>query len=133
HFSATKEGKGRAPAENSTDAASLQDIEALGVAIGDGAWSVRDLSPLWLRRNGDIYDSSDYPDLAALLGALPAGEAWNTITPTTDVVRGIAFGNGIYVAVGDNGYVATSTDLNSWTKRPSGISHNLYAVAYGNG
>lgn len=29
----------------------------------------------------------------------------------------IAYGNGIYVLVGDNGYISTSTNLHDWTER----------------
>jgi len=49
--------------------------------------------------------------------------------------RAIAYGNGKYVAVGDNGYVTTSTDGVNWTtpiQKQSGIS-NWSKIVYGNG
>lgn len=47
--------------------------------------------------------------------------------------KAITYGNGVYVAVGNPGLVATSTDLINWTLRtaPAAVSYN--AVAYGTG
>ena len=42
-------------------------------------------------------------------------------------------GEGLYVAVGPKGYIATSTDLINWTKQTSGTTLAFYDVAYGNG
>ena len=38
----------------------------------------------------------------------------------------------LYVAVGDNGTILTSTDGTTWTSRTSGTSNFLYGVTYGN-
>jgi len=39
---------------------------------------------------------------------------------------------GLFVTVGDNGVILTSSDGISWTKRTSGTTKNLYGVTYGN-
>ena len=41
--------------------------------------------------------------------------------------------NGLFVTVGDNGIIFTSSDGISWTKRTSGTTKNLYGVTYGGG
>jgi hypothetical protein len=51
------------------------------------------------------------------------------LRPTTD----LAFGNGIFVAVGDGGTIVTSTDGMSWTPEVSGSSELLFNVAFGDG
>jgi hypothetical protein len=45
----------------------------------------------------------------------------------------IAFGNGMFVAVGDGGTIVTSADGTSWATPPSGASELLLNVAYGHG
>ena len=42
-------------------------------------------------------------------------------------------GNGLFVVVGEDGIIFTSSDGNSWTERTSGTSEDLYEVTYGNG
>ncbi|MBE6060760.1 MAG: hypothetical protein E7215_11395 [Clostridium sulfidigenes] len=48
----------------------------------------------------------------------------------------IAYGNGIYVLVGDNGYISTSTNLHDWTERinPASIGNKklMYIIYDGN-
>ncbi len=44
----------------------------------------------------------------------------------------LAFGNNVFVAVGRNGAVASSSDGVTWTSRNSEVAYDLYAVAYGN-
>ena len=39
---------------------------------------------------------------------------------------------GLFVTVGDNGIILTSSNGISWTKRTSGTTKNLYGVTYGN-
>ena len=38
----------------------------------------------------------------------------------------------LYVAVGDNGTILTSSDASTWTSRTSGVTENLYGVTYAN-
>jgi len=53
--------------------------------------------------------------------------------PQANPLRGIAFGNGRRVAVGENGAVVVSTDGQAWTTRHLGKGIHLNAVAFGNG
>ena len=46
--------------------------------------------------------------------------------------RSIAYGNGIYVVVGIDGYTAYSTDGENWTRKAVG-ANSWYAIAFGNG
>ena len=45
----------------------------------------------------------------------------------------ITSSTGLFVTVGDNGIILTSSDGISWTKRTSGTTKNLYGVTYGDG
>jgi hypothetical protein len=50
--------------------------------------------------------------------------------PTTDTLRDIAYGNGVFIAVGDNGIIRTSSDALTWTTRASGTIENLNGISY---
>ncbi|MBF0371730.1 MAG: chitobiase/beta-hexosaminidase C-terminal domain-containing protein [Magnetococcales bacterium] len=52
---------------------------------------------------------------------------------TTDSLNEIAYGDGLYMAVGGSGAVITSEDLEVWTQQSSGEDNGLSTVAYGNG
>lgn len=54
-------------------------------------------------------------------------------SPTVSNFAGVAFGNGVWVAVGSSGVIVTSSDGASWTQRTSNTFDNLNAVAYGGG
>jgi len=67
-------------------------------------------------------------------------DQWHTRTlPSAEIyLSGITFGGGLFVAVGDDGSLAreailTSPDGEIWTRRSSGTSNRLNAVAWGNG
>ena len=45
----------------------------------------------------------------------------------------IEYHNGLYVYVGNNGNIYTSTNLNTWIKRTSGVSDKLVGITYGKG
>lgn len=47
--------------------------------------------------------------------------------------RKVTYGNGRFIAVGDNGYVSTSTDGVNWTTPKQVNSKTLYGATYGNG
>ena len=40
--------------------------------------------------------------------------------------------SGLFVVVGDNGTILTSSDGTTWTSRTSGTSNGLYNIFYGN-
>ena len=62
------------------------------------------------------------------------GISWREqISNTTNQLLGIAFGNGLWVAVGVKGTILTSSDGISWTKLTNPTTHNLTEIAYANG
>lgn len=66
------------------------------------------------------------------------GVTWTTRTMNLDGsgqvwYYKVMYGNGIYVAAGDSGYIKTSTDAVTWNIRPSGIYHTFYGGEYSNG
>jgi hypothetical protein len=52
---------------------------------------------------------------------------------TANTLHCVAAGNGLLVAVGDNGSIQTSPSATIWTSRSSGTSLPLFGVAYSNG
>jgi hypothetical protein len=48
-------------------------------------------------------------------------------------LRAVAFGAGVYVAVGDDGTIRRSTNATTWTTVASGTTNDLSGVAFGNG
>jgi hypothetical protein len=64
------------------------------------------------------------------------GITWTQRTSSfgTDSIFSLAYGlDGYWVAGGENGKVAYSTDGITWTQKTTGITGNVYALAYGNG
>jgi probable HAF family extracellular repeat protein len=80
-----------------------------------------------------------------LFGAIVALVCWNTAdllgqshwevkqSGTTSSLNAVTFGNGLFVAVGDDGTILTSADGDVWTARSSGTTDRLPAIAFGNG
>ena len=63
----------------------------------------------------------------------PDGASWTQRTSgTSNRLRGVTYGNGLFVAVGYGGTILTSPDGVSWTARTSGTSNDLFGVTYGN-
>lgn len=60
---------------------------------------------------------------------------WNTLTEgASGTYNAIAFGDGYYVTVGDNGGIAGSADFDTWANLMTPTnSENLYGVTFGNG
>lgn len=54
-------------------------------------------------------------------------------TSTTNGIYGIAYGAGLFVAVGDTGTILTSPDGITWTARASGTTLNLRSIVFANG
>lgn len=52
---------------------------------------------------GNLNDNVDVPLTGPLLMSSPGGAAWNARPPGTNRLRATAFGNGTFVAAGDNG------------------------------
>ena len=58
---------------------------------------------------------------------------WRNPLPQGNTLKGIAYGNGTFVAVGESGTILTSTDGTTWTSRTSGTTYGLNSVTYGSG
>lgn len=125
------------PITDLVDGVGPQDAATVGQAasaIGDFKDSVRDLGEKWLRRNGDLYDKDDYPELADLLPTLEDGLVFEVAdTGTINSINGVAQGEGKYVAVGGNGWVGVSTDRLSWAPKDSTVTDGFFSVTYGAG
>jgi hypothetical protein len=60
-----------------------------------------------------------------------SGYGWTvSANIATGTMNALAFGNGLYVAVGAGGRISTSPDLTTWTARTSGTADNLLGAAY---
>src|SRR5215470_6955217 len=59
---------------------------------------------------------------------------WRNPQPTGNILYGLAYGNGQFVAVGGAGTIVTSTDGTNWVLRESGSRYSFYGgVIYANG
>ena len=61
------------------------------------------------------------------------GNTWTDVGTTQYPWKAITFGNGRFVAVGNDGYVMYSTDGYNWTNGDREIGHDWESVTYGNG
>ena len=71
-----------------------------------------------------------------MYAALSSYASWTTRTSGfgTIAIRGVTYGNGLYVAVGASGKLTTSPDGITWTARTSGFGAiTINGVTYGNG
>jgi hypothetical protein len=74
--------------------------------------------------NGILYSSTN------------SGVTWTSRTSQfgTSQITNVAYGNGVFVAVGSAGKISTSTDGITWTARTANMATNeIAAVAYANG
>lgn len=61
------------------------------------------------------------------------GNVWKSKSITGNILQGVAYGNGTFVAVGFGGVCFTSTDAETWTARSLGTTANMYFIEYVNG
>ena len=75
-------------------------------------------------------------DITSIVTTSTDGTTWTTRTSGfgTTSIRGVTYGDGLYVAVGDDGTLTTSTDGTTWTTRTSGFgTTSIRGVGYGDG
>lgn len=84
--------------------------------------------------------SASINNLTGLISLKPGLVIEKNLTWTTqnsnfgsNEIFSIAYGNNLWVAVGNNGQIRTSTDAITWVTRTSNINLPLFSVAYGNG
>jgi len=117
-----------------------------GIAYGDGLYVSVGTSDILTSNNGENwspYESvtfygvnhvgSQYVALGKGVYYSGSGGIWKKLRDSSVILRDLAYGNGLYVVVGDDGTVLTSTNLTNWTERVSQTSNRLYGIVYGNG
>jgi uncharacterized delta-60 repeat protein len=61
------------------------------------------------------------------------GSAWTGVSGIgTNILHGVAYGKGTFVAVGENGATWASTNGQNWLRGTNTYTNTLYAVAFGN-
>jgi hypothetical protein len=83
------------------------------VYFANGLFLANDGSSLWTSTNGTSWTSRTVTGIGS-----------NGITHIT-------YGNGLYVLVANNGFIATSPDGTTWTQRTSGTANQLNGVYFG--
>ncbi len=89
------------------------------------------LKAVWLRIITLFLFSLIIPN-AALADSLDTWHVRNSV-PGGYTLNAVAYGNGIFVAVGSGGTILSSPDGTTWTPQASGTSVELSGVAFGNG
>ena len=86
------------------------NISCYGIAYGATKYAA-------ITYNGDVYTSAD-------------GDNWSKSASLGESLNQITFANSLFVVCGENGYIATSTDAITWTKRTTGTTNTLVDVQY---
>ena len=58
------------------------------------------------------------------------GTSWDNRTSGTKDLKGVNYGNSIFVVAGVSGTILTSSDGTTWTSRTSGTTNTLWGVTY---
>jgi hypothetical protein len=93
-------------------------------------------NPTWLECDGSVVSQADYPTLYSRIGLVnEVGTNFvnNAAAAIVNTQIGIAYGNGVFVSVGNAGSIYTTLDGLTYTSRTSGTASTLRAVTYGNG
>lgn len=135
-------------ASNAADA--LNNLGAVGqgnfldaYSVGDFYATVRTLDSDWLRRDGSLYESSDYPELAALLPALTDDVQWSNVSVGQTGLRtilarpgnsGFLIGRSYTVGGVFNSDIYSSSDGESWSVVATiGGGFSINDLAFGGG
>lgn len=99
-----------------------------------GVWTSTNGST-WTSRNGSVTGRHVwYQGGLFFCGAISGGGLFTSVDGITwtartsnlsNAIRGVVFGNGLYVAYAAGGQIATSTDAVTWTARTSNTTQNL--------
>lgn len=117
-----------------TDPTDVASVGQAAAVIGDFKDTVRTLDGKWLRRNGALYNSVDYPTLAALLPALPDGVEWNNrVSGTTNEIRGFMFDGTRFWAVAGTDIRSSSDGGQTWLLRYTATGASLSGITFGSG
>ncbi len=60
----------------------------------------------------------------------PTNIAWNTTNPTMQSLNAIIYAKGVFVVVGNNGTILTSTNASSWNPQASGTTNSLLDIYF---
>jgi len=87
---------------------------------------------------GITYDGSqfiavgqDYDFSVGVIYTSPDGSTWTSRHRGGNMLKDIAYGNGIYITSGDSGTILRSTDAITWSSMVSGVTTNLQGVSFG--
>jgi hypothetical protein len=84
-------------------------------------------------KTGELYLSSEYPELYERSG-YNIDDIWTPVdSQTTSAINDIAYGNGLYVAIGDIGSIRTSSDLLTWNTAATGTTVRMEKIIFVNG
>ena len=114
----------------------LIEDRAGGLSIGDILRSYASVPDGYLECDGSVYLQSAYPLLYESIGLIGSAsyplEIQTTPFNSDEAIKGIASNGSVYVAVGNKGNIATSTDGETWTLRTSIPPYALHDVIYAN-
>ncbi len=125
------------PAANTTTPSTGTAPSSTGTASAGTSWSLTNISGFSIpslnvvRYLNKQWIAAGNNSLLTLNGNLINDKI---IIPTSGSIYGAAYGNGLYVAVGDHNTIITSPDATSWTSRvPASQGVPIYSITYGNG
>jgi hypothetical protein len=112
----------------------------LYLIAGSGIWSSPDFTSWTIQvpDNMDLLDIAYGRDRFVAVGPTilnsADGRSWTSLPDyPQSALRGVTWGNGTFVAVGQDGTVMTSGDGLNWTNSGARLDASLSCVAYGNG
>lgn len=69
-------------------------------------------------------------DIAGIIPVQSMVRLFDSANPNPSELRDIIYANGIWIAVGDNGTIKTSSDYLNWTIRTTGTNNSLKGITY---
>lgn len=115
------------------------DAGTIVTSVGGATWTVRSTPTNAMLRGIAYGDAADVFVAAGAAGTILRsvdGNASNwtqVVSGTPENLQGVNYGNGLFLAVGENSVLLTSSDGASWTSRTSNANGWLLDAVYGNG